>query len=453
MGLPRPRAAGADVRNPGSAVLGDVLRASRVRQGMTQVELSARAGVSARTIRDLELGKIEHPRRHTLRLLTYALRMDPRESARLEAASTRGKSRPGARPLDLTVCAPPSPMQPLVGRDHVVDMLTGSSHRWVSLVGIAGVGKTHLAKDVACLAHDRDGEQVYWTAVHRSRNGEETGNPCEGALGDVLAGNREHLDRFCTAVGNRAMLVVIDDYRADRVAEASLALMLCRCPRLRILTTTRVPHRHHGAHQVLLAPLPVPEPVDDGQAHRLGGSPAMQLLVSNIRLHRPDFTATPQQLTTVAQVCRALDGIPAALIAAAPWLHLYPGDRLLAMAAEDPFQLTRSLTEPTGDAVRDSLLATVRRLPDREIDLLRAMSGRPDGSWSVADAAAGARLSDPDAAAMVHRLLQFGLVRPVTAHGADSGVFRVLNLVRHALPVTARERAARSGPVPVSLYE
>src|SRR5215470_15127628 len=52
-----------------------LLRACRHRADLSQEELAARAGLSERTVRELEAGRVRSPRRDTARLLADALQL------------------------------------------------------------------------------------------------------------------------------------------------------------------------------------------------------------------------------------------------------------------------------------------------------------------------------------------------------------------------------------------
>ena len=68
----------------------DVLRQLRSRARLTQDELAHRAGVSFRTVSDLERGKATTPQKETVRLLADALRLIGPERDRFEAVA-RGR--------------------------------------------------------------------------------------------------------------------------------------------------------------------------------------------------------------------------------------------------------------------------------------------------------------------------------------------------------------------------
>jgi len=73
--------------SPPSASFGALLRARRYRACLSQEQLAARAGLSERTVRNLEAGRVQSPRAGTVRLLDGALQLsDPERERWLEAA-------------------------------------------------------------------------------------------------------------------------------------------------------------------------------------------------------------------------------------------------------------------------------------------------------------------------------------------------------------------------------
>src|SRR5262249_56400219 len=98
---------------------GPLLRRYREAAGLTQEQLAARAGLSARGISDLERGRRQAPRRETVGLLAEALALSSRKRALLEAAA-----RPMAQTIGggLAETAPPhnlpAQLTPLIGREH-----------------------------------------------------------------------------------------------------------------------------------------------------------------------------------------------------------------------------------------------------------------------------------------------------------------------------------------------
>jgi tetratricopeptide (TPR) repeat protein/transcriptional regulator with XRE-family HTH domain len=80
--------------------LGELLRQYRQRERLTQEELSERAKLSVRTIRNLESGHVQRPRYSSIRTLADALDLTDRQRAELDCAYDRGAAthdRPDSR--------------------------------------------------------------------------------------------------------------------------------------------------------------------------------------------------------------------------------------------------------------------------------------------------------------------------------------------------------------------
>src|SRR5579859_1875520 len=80
------------------ATLGVLLRQLRTEAGLTQEELAAAAGVSARSVSDLERGAAATARKDTARLLAGALGLAGPALDSFEAAA-RGRAPAGAFPV------------------------------------------------------------------------------------------------------------------------------------------------------------------------------------------------------------------------------------------------------------------------------------------------------------------------------------------------------------------
>ena len=127
-------------------------------------------------------------------------------------------------------------------------------------------------------------------------------------------------------------LFVLDNMEQVVTAAPLLVDLLAACPDLTLLVTSRAVLRVSGEQTFLVQPLPVP-----GLSHPLALLPdevacytAVQLFVSRAQAAQPDFALTPDNSSTVAAICRRLDGLPLALELAAARIALFPPHALLA---------------------------------------------------------------------------------------------------------------------------
>ncbi|MBP2320125.1 DNA-binding SARP family transcriptional activator/Tfp pilus assembly protein PilF/DNA-binding XRE family transcriptional regulator [Kibdelosporangium banguiense] len=113
--------------------LGELLRAHRVRAGLTQQELADRAEVSVRAVRYIEQGRVAKPRAASMRRLAevVGLVLDGRTDVRIGVLGSLSV-RTGAGPVDIGPSMPRSllgllALQPnrVVTREEIVDVLWG----------------------------------------------------------------------------------------------------------------------------------------------------------------------------------------------------------------------------------------------------------------------------------------------------------------------------------------
>ncbi|MFE6850468.1 helix-turn-helix domain-containing protein [Streptomyces sp. NPDC057674] len=445
--------------------LAEQLRAARQWAGITQEQLAGLSTVSVRAIRDLEQGRVRHPRRETLRLLAGAMRLSDARRAALELAVEGAEAGTVMREAyGAELAPPPQPLRRLVGRAEELRVLTGllatEHERLLSVVGLAGVGKTRLAQEAALLLHGRDRTPVVWVDMN------ETAPPAAGPTGtrsprsaltgwarSVALGGRG-LDELASVIRGRATLLVLDGHDTGPHLTPPLLELLHVCERLKVLITTREPHRTPGNRMLPLGPLPVPEP-EPGEspsgpetpgASLTAGQPAVELMLSYVGHMRPDLMPGDSLVRTVARISRALDGVPRAMEAAASWLLLRSPAELLRIARTTPLDVVDDVTAAdTGDAGGEGLAAllaaAVGRLDDGPAALLGDLSLLPDG-WSADQAAAGLSATPAAVVRDVHALMLRGLVRRLPGEEDGAPRFGVLNLVRQL----AAERAASLVP-------
>ena len=261
------------------------------------------------------------------RRLAEELGSDPGpELRRTHLAVLRGDWREKGRPtgnLRATVTS-------FVGRANELVRLRAQmgEGRLVTLVGPGGVGKTRLAISFAAETGDRVdgvGDDGVWLVELASVAGADgvaqavlaALGPREVGMPDVSNRRRDPLHRLVEALARTETLIVLDN--CEHVVEAAARLvddLLARCPRLRVLATSREPLGVAGERLCRLPPLPLPQP-----AEPLDESPAVRLFADRAAAAYPDFMLTEDTAVEVAGVCRRLDGLPLAIELAAARLR------------------------------------------------------------------------------------------------------------------------------------
>jgi predicted ATPase len=291
-------------------------------------------------------------------------RTDRNEHDRIrDDSDQRGTAAP-ARPLSRP---PPSPTTPLVARDRevaeLVSLLEGDT-RVVTITGPGGTGKTRVAIAVAGALQESFGSHVAYVELAAVQDPAAVVPTIAGALGVKEAETRSLAEGLATVIGDRRLLLVLDNLEQVIDAASDLARLLARCSELRLLATSRAPLRIAGEAEVALKPLGVP-PEGTVSPEELATVPSVALFLDRTRRARPSFELTAGNAHAVAAICRRLDGLPLALELAAARLRTLEPDALL---------------DRLGKAL-DVLTTGARDLPERQ----RTLRGTIDWSHSLLD--------------------------------------------------------------------
>ncbi|PMR61129.1 hypothetical protein C1A38_10610 [Verrucosispora sp. ts21] len=433
----------------GSSGLADLLRGHRRAAGLTQAELATRAGVGVRTVRDLERGRSSRPQRTTVNLLADAL--DLSGAARTAFVAAARKADGGTSRAIVGSPAPVPPPPELIGRERdlaeLVTLLTEPrGPRVISLVGVAGVGKTALAL-AAChaVAAARRASPV-GPSPESGRPGGVSGLHVGAGsdVADVLAAalgafGVSRTTELTARIGDPTLLVDAAERAPDSVAGA-VQRLVDAVPTLRVLVTGRHPVGLPDEWVRPVSPLDVPPP-GDIEPSALAASPAVALFTARLAQVRRE-PPTEAERPALAALVRRLGGLPLAielmaargrLLSLSELLDRY-GDRVLDLdiAARSGWPTGQLRPDDTRAAVagtlRDAVATSYRLLDDEERAALRRFSAF-DNRWSIElaeEMLAGTAIT-ADPVRLLNRFIELGLL-----HVREDGPFRfrLLDAVR-----------------------
>ena len=309
---------------------GGLLRQLRADAGLTQEELAGAAGLSPRSVSDLERGINLSARKDTARLLADALGLAGPQRGLFEAAARGGATAAAVlaargplitRPNNL-----PAQLSTFIGREREVSEVRAlvESSRLVTLTGAGGAGKTRLGLQVAAELLDGSGDGV-WLVELAAVTTEDTVAPAVSEalrLGAQPARQaRPVLETLLDALAPQDVLIVLDNCEHLIGACAKTAeLILRRCPRVHLLATSREPLGIGGETIYRVPSLSLPGPDDTGPA-AAGSSDAVALFAARASAHGVGLPADEQTGSLVVSICRRLDGMPLAIELAAARLR------------------------------------------------------------------------------------------------------------------------------------
>ncbi len=328
-------------------------------------------------------------------LLQRELGAEPeRETRELAAAVKAGRIpvvQPPAQPppsaTTLAIAAPlPAAVDALVGRERELAELgrLSAASRLVTLTGPGGIGKTRLALEAARAARRRFPDGATLVDLAALRDPALVLPTLARALGVDTSGGQPVADLVAAAIGERRVLVVLDNLEQIVSAAVEIAALLAACPHLTLLATSRVRLRVRGEQEYPVAPLPLPDPAPDAGTDwvsRLAASPAVTLFVLRATAARPGFALTPGNAEAVAAICRRLDGLPLAIELAAARVRMLAPEELLGKLGRPLDALGESAADlpERQRTLRDTIAWSYDLLSPGEQRLFRRLSVCPGG--------------------------------------------------------------------------
>ena len=243
----------------------------------------------------------------------------------------------------------------LVGRSEDLSGVAAALRRGllVTITGAGGVGKSRLAIEVAHRERPRFADGVWLCELASVTTGADVSRAVAAELRVHQRTGLTIAETLADYLSDRQVLLVLDncEHVLDETA-ALLDLLLARCGRAVVLTTSREALSVAGEQLWPLSPLDAED--------------AVTLFVERARASRPQLRLDPQSMESVTEICQRLDGLPLAIELAAA--------RMRVMSAQEVLQRL-------GDA---ELLSEVSRTRDRRH---HSLASTIDWSYRLLDAA------------------------------------------------------------------
>ncbi len=223
----------------------------------------------------------------------------------------------------------PVPLSSFVGRERevtqVVSLVRDEAARLVTLAGPGGTGKTRLAVEAAGELVSEFGAGVFWIGLAPVRD--------PALVLDTIAQTLGAKQELAAHVGEKQLLLVLDNLEQVVESAVELAALLRVCPKLRLLVTSRELLRVDGE---VVYPVPA-----------LAEPEAVELFCARARIE-PD--------EAVAELCGRLDNLPLALELAAARVSVLSPAQILERISQrlDLFRAGRD-ADPRQQTIRATI--------------------------------------------------------------------------------------------------
>jgi predicted ATPase/class 3 adenylate cyclase len=239
---------------------------------------------------------------------------------------------PALRTLDTTPNNLPTQLTSFVGRQDLVDEAKRllERTRLLTLTGPGGIGKTRLSLQVAADVVQKFPDGVYFVALSAVRDPDLIASAIAQSIGISVPGNRPPLDAVNEHLGDRAVLLVLDNFEQLLPDGApAVAQVLQASPKVKIVTSSRAALRVYGEQELALQPLRVPDLRALPSVEALSQYEAVKLFIERAVAAKHDFQVTNENAPAIAGICERVDGLPLAIELAAARVKLFNPQALL----------------------------------------------------------------------------------------------------------------------------
>ncbi|CCD90992.1 Transcriptional regulator [Bradyrhizobium sp. ORS 375] len=233
----------------------------------------------------------------------------------------------------------PPRLSRMIGRDEVVEKICGMllEHRFVTIVGPGGIGKTTVA---IAAAHQRSRQAVGAVAffdLGPLNDAMLVPTAVASTLG-LMVQSDDPTPAIISFIRDKSMLLILDSCEHVIASAAALAEHVFRhAPNVRILATSREALRVEGEHVFQLPSLENP-PLYAQTVSDVLGFPAAQLFLDRVLASGSSFELNDADAPIVGEICRRLDGIALAIEIAASRVIAF-GVKGTAALLDDRFRL------------------------------------------------------------------------------------------------------------------
>jgi predicted ATPase/DNA-binding SARP family transcriptional activator len=330
----------------------------------------------------------------------------------------------------------PVPLTSFVGRElelkEIAKLL--SSSRLLTLTGPGGVGKTRLAIQTSHDLGKKFKDGLFWVGLVGLSDANLIPQEIAHSLNIREIPNEPLIDTLKTYLKSKDVLLIIDNCEHLIRACAQYAeQLLAACPKLKILATSIEALGLFNENTWQVPSLPLPEMQGLLSLKELQEFASIKLFDERAGNAKSGFVLDERNASTVAQICRRLDGIPLAIELAAARIKVLSVDEIAARL-DDRFSLLTAGSRtavPRHQTLRATIDWSYDLLTEPERRLLRRLSVFAGGfTLEAVEAVCSQGMKQSDILDLLGRLVDKSLVIVEADSGVGETRYRLLETIR-----------------------
>ena len=268
--------------------------------------------------------------------LRKELNLDPQpETRELYKKIRKGGAKPVPvkKPAEKIIPKHNLPLQlsSFIGRENELDNVRQllQKNRLVTLVGAGGIGKTSLSLQIGQNVLNEYPNGVWFIALDSLSDPALITQTVASVFEMRESADRPLIERLTDYLRERTALLILDN--CEHLLEACAQLvtaLLSQCPNIKVLATSREALGIPGEAIYTMPALPLPEDGMDA-FDKLINYESVKLFTERASLVSTSFQLIDENIQTVVNICRKVDGIPLAIELAAARVNIMQVDEIL----------------------------------------------------------------------------------------------------------------------------
>lgn len=226
----------------------------------------------------------------------------------------------------------PVELTKFIGREKDIDEIRKLlvNTRLLTIVGFGGTGKTRLSVHIAYNMLDEFANGTWFAGLAQLSESSNVTEEIISALKITTDIKRSTLDVLVDFLREKELLLILDncEHLINECAKIT-EILLQKCPKVKIIVTSRESLHISGETIYNLLPLSLPDMEKSQSMESLAQYESVRLFIDRVLAVKHDFKIDNSNLPVVAQLCYELDGIPLAIELAAARVKVLPVEKIL----------------------------------------------------------------------------------------------------------------------------